>query len=134
MADWKIHHIGYLVRNMEKAVDEFLELGFIVSQDMVYDKYRDIEIVFMEKDGYRIELVKPKTKDSVVYDLQKKIGNAPYHICYEVDDLEKAVSELEGRRYVIYQEAHQATALQGRQVVFLMHGQIGLVELVEKDL
>ncbi|MBE5871820.1 MAG: lactoylglutathione lyase [Lachnospiraceae bacterium] len=128
----KIHHIGYLVKSMEKAQKTFTELGYRIEQETVYDDYRQIDICFLEKDGYRIELVCPGTATSVVANLRKKIGNAPYHICYETDDLEKAVEELKQKRFVICEEPHAAPALKDRRVVFLVHGQMGMIELLEK--
>jgi len=60
----KIHHIGYLVKSMEKAQKTFTELGYRIEQETVYDDYRQIDICFLEKDGYRIELVCPGTATS----------------------------------------------------------------------
>ena len=68
----KIHHIGYLVRKIDRAIQEFGDLGYQVLQETVYDDYRQVQICFMEKDGYVIELVSPTTKTSVVRDLLKK--------------------------------------------------------------
>ncbi len=59
----KIHHVGYLVKKLEKARQGFLDLGYIVIKDTVFDEYRKINICFMEKDGYVIELVSPESKD-----------------------------------------------------------------------
>ena len=128
----KIHHIGYLVKNLEKAQKAFIELGYRIEQETVYDDYRQIDICFLEKDGYRIDLVCPRTESSVVANLRKKIGNAPYHICYETENLEEAVEELKQKRFVVCEEPQAAPALKGRQVVFLVHGQMGMIELVEQ--
>ena len=40
----KIHHIGYLVKKIEKAISAFLDLGYIVEKETIYDNYRDIDI------------------------------------------------------------------------------------------
>ena len=47
----RIHHIGYLVKKMDKAVKAFLNLGYTLVQDVVLDDYRQVTICFMEKDG-----------------------------------------------------------------------------------
>lgn len=52
----KIHHIGYLVKKINAAVKEFEHLGFTLIQDITYDNYRKVNICFLEKDGYTIEL------------------------------------------------------------------------------
>ena len=55
----RIHHIGYLVKNMQKAEAGFVSLGFRKIEDSCHDTYRKVDIIFMEKDGYVIELVSP---------------------------------------------------------------------------
>ena len=67
-----IHHIGYLVKKIEKARQAFLSLGYEAEQDIVYDHIRTVTICFLVKDGYRIELVAPVSEDSVVSGLLMK--------------------------------------------------------------
>ena len=129
----KVHHVGYFVKNIEKSLKTFMSLGYEVEQETVRDEYRGIDITFLMKDGYRVELVSPYTQESVVYDLRKKMGNSPYHICYEVDNLDKAIEELQEQRFVVSQEPHEAVAIEGKRVCFLVHGQIGIIELVEVE-
>ncbi len=129
----KVHHVGYFVKNIEKSLKTFMSLGYEVEQETVRDEYRGIDITFLMKDGYRVELVSPYTQESVVYDLRKKMGNSPYHICYEVDNLDTAIEELQEQRFVVSQEPHEAVAIEGKRVCFLVHGQIGIIELVEVE-
>ena len=131
MNNMKIHHIGYLVKSIEKSKSLFLSLGYDLEQDTVYDVFRKVDICFLIKDGYRIELVSPKDSSSVVGELRKKVGNSPYHICYEVESLEDAVSALAEKRFVVWDEPHEAPAINGKKVIFLVNGQIGMIELVE---
>lgn len=127
----RIHHIGYLVKKMDKAVKAFLDLGYTLVQDVVLDDYRQVTICFMEKDGYKIELVSPSSKESVVFDLMKKMGNTPYHICYETEDMDAQIAALLAEHYVICSEKHEAIAIAGKRVCFLIHPSIGMIELVE---
>ena len=132
LTDMRIHHVGYLVRNIERAEKEFVSLGYEVSQETVYDEYRDVDICFLEKDGYVVELVAPKSKSSVVYDLMKKIGNSPYHICYSSSSFDEDVEKLRERNYVTCSEKCSAPALGGRNVCFLVHPFLGMIEIVEE--
>lgn len=129
--DLRVHHIGYLVKNIEKSVKLFEVMGYSCEGKTVYDNWRDIDICFLMKDGYRIELVAPRGKESVVGGLRKKIGNSPYHVCYEVEKLDAAIERLGRHRFVIWQEPHEAAALEKRQAAFLVNGQIGMIELLE---
>lgn len=127
----RIHHVGYLVKKIEKAIKAFEGLGYTLTQGIVLDEYRKANICFLEKDGYVIELVSPVSKDSVVADLMKKYGNSPYHICYEVEDMENEVNSLLDQHYVVCSELHSAVAIGNRNVCFLIHPYLGMVELLE---
>lgn len=131
--DMKIHHVGYLVKKLEKAKAAFEKLGYVSKGQVTYDEIREIDILFMKKDGYVIELVSPKTKESVVANLIKKLGNTPYHICYEVDDIEGACEELSNSGYMQIDTPTKAVAIGSRRVVFLMNPFMGMIELVEKE-
>lgn len=61
----KVHHIGYAVKNLEKAIDDFSSLGYRLVSDIVDDAIRNVRICFMENGGY-IELVAPLTDGSDV--------------------------------------------------------------------
>lgn len=127
----KIHHIGYMVKKMDKALKAFQSLGYVVVQNKIFDAQRGIDIVFLSKDGYLIELVSPITPESVVADVIKRYGNTPYHICYEISDLEAEIERLRNERYVVCSEPNVALACGGRRVCFLIHPFLGMVELVE---
>lgn len=130
MPTLKIHHIGYLVKKIEKAKETFEALGYRVERDTVYDEIRKVDICFLIKDGYRVELVSPASADSVVSGLLKKYKNTPYHICYEADDPETAYRELSENGFAAIDTPTPAPALGNREVVFLTSPVIGMVELV----
>lgn len=130
MPSLKIHHIGYLVKKIEKAKKTFETLGYLVEQDTVYDDIRKVDICFLVKDGYRVELVSPVSEDSVVSGLMKKYKNAPYHICYEADDPEAAYVQLTANGFAAIDTPTPAPALGGCKVVFLTSPVIGMIELI----
>lgn len=134
MTTMKIHHIGYLVKDIEKSEEQFLALGYKVEKAASFDKYRKVDIEFLNKDGYRIELVEPIGNDSPIYPLLKKFRNSPYHICYMTDDLDKSVKDLIENHYVVMQEPQLAPCIGkgDKQVAFLMSSNIGIVELLEE--
>lgn len=89
----KIHHIGYLVKDISGAVETFKTLGFLQENEIFEDDGRKASFCFLVSGGTRIELVSPH-KDSDLYPLLKKYRNSPYHICLEVDDIAKEKEEL----------------------------------------
>ncbi len=127
----KIHHIGYLVKKIVKAIQTFTELGYEAEGEVVYDAHRKVDICFMQKEGYRIELVAPAGPDSVVAGLVKRFKNSPYHICYESENFDEDMEKLCANGYVCMEEACEAPAIENRRVVFLMNPVIGIIEIVE---
>ena len=132
MLKLKIHHIGYLVKKMDAAIQSFENLGYQTIQGSVYDDIRKVNICFMEKDGYQIELVSPATEDSVVSGLMKKYKNSPYHICYETENFDKDYQTLTENGFITIDTPTPAPALQNREVVFLTHASMGMIELLKK--
>ncbi|MDF3002082.1 MAG: Glyoxalase/bleomycin resistance protein/dioxygenase [Bacillota bacterium] len=127
----KIHHIGYLVKNIEAAIDEFIALGYQLTDEVCWDERRDIDLCFMRSGSYLIELVMPKSERSVVWNLLKKNGIGPYHICYETGSLPEALNELKLRGYVVISDPLEAVGISGRTVCFLTGRNAGMIELVE---
>lgn len=130
MSTLKIHHIGYLVKKIEKAKQTFEALGYLTEQDIICDEIRKVRICFLIKDGYRVELVSPVSEDSVVSGLMKKYKNSPYHICYEADDPETAYQELTAGGFTAIDTPTPAPALDNRKVVFLISPALGMIELI----
>lgn len=129
----KVHHIGYLIKDIENAIKEFQNLGYKIYSETSYDTYRDIDICFMKKDGYLVELISPKSEKSVVYNLLKKIGNSPYHICYTSENIEQDVAELRERGYIVMGELCPAPCIgQDASVIFLYNNFIGIIELLKQ--
>lgn len=130
MSSLTVHHIGYLVKKIEKAKQAFLLLGYEIEQDTIYDEIRKVDICFLIKDGYRVELVSPCSEDSVVAGLMKRYKNSPYHICYETKDFPRDFAELTANGFLAVDELTKAPALGGREVVFLNNASLGLIELI----
>lgn len=130
MPTLKIHHIGYLVKKTEAALLTFEALGYQVVQAAMYDDIRKVNICFLQKDDYCIELVSPAAKDSLVYGLLKKYKNCPYHICYETTDFDRDYQMLLSNGFISIDTPAPAPALQGRDVVFLMSASMGMIELL----
>lgn len=127
----KIHHVGYLCKNIEKSVEHFKALEFVPEGSVVYDANRDIDILFMTNGDYRIELVAPKTKESVVYDTFKKLGTTPYHICYCCENIKAKQKELSEQGYTTISDIAPAPAINGSDVCFMLNARVGIIELVE---
>ncbi|WP_017752671.1 VOC family protein [Clostridium tyrobutyricum] len=126
-----IHHIGYAVKDIKKAFEKFKDIGYMEETEIIKDEFRKVDIQFIIKDGYRIELVSPNDKDSPVNKIVNK-SCAPYHICYETTNLEENIKYLIKRGYTLFKEPEAAIAINNRKVAFLFSRDLGLVEILEK--
>ena len=131
--DLKIHHIGYAVPDVAKAEYEFGVLGWKTCSGVTDDTVRQVRIVFMERDGHRIELVAPLSASSPINKILSRGSGTPYHICYEVPSLEAAEAELKKARFIPFKKAAEASAIGGRRVEFMYAKQVGVIELVESE-
>lgn len=133
----RLHHLAYAVEDIDKAADKFGLLGFVRDGEVVDDESRGVKIVFMElKEGAlptRIELVAPLHKDSPVAGrLEDSKGvSVPYHLCFEVDELEEACRALMEEGFLPISKALPAPAIRDAPVQFFFSGDAGLIELVE---
>jgi methylmalonyl-CoA/ethylmalonyl-CoA epimerase len=128
----KIHHIGYLVDDINDSAMEFIKLGFIKKGEIIEDTSRGIFILFLDNNEYVVELIQTLNTDSPIYGLRKRYRNSPYHICFQTENLKKAIEELEMGGYTLFQPPQQAPAITGcPNVAFLMNQKIGIIELVE---
>ena len=128
-----IDHIGYAVKRVDRAMASFEKLGFRF-EPCIDDADRNVRLAFGDNDGYRIELVAPldKGQPSPVDQYLRNTPGTPYHICYQAEDLEAAVEQLQQQGFRVIIEPKPAVAFGGRRVVFMMSLGFGLMEIVEK--
>lgn len=128
----KIHHVGYLVANIDTAVNDFTGLGYELAGDVCVDQKRNIKIQFLKNGNYLIELVSPLNDSSPVHNMLKKNGSSPYHLCYQTKNLFAEITELKKQGYIVIAEALEAPAIASKKVAFLYKNSIGIIELVEE--
>ena len=128
----RIDHVGYAVKNIDKAKPQFEVLGFSFGET-VEDIDRGIYICFGDNDGYCIELVAPiKGAENPIDQVLVKSGATPYHFCYKSENLEEDIEELVKAKFMVTKEPAKAIAFGGNRVAFLYNAKVGLVELVEE--
>jgi len=128
----KIHHVGYAVKNIDTSLNDFKKLGFKEITARILDEQRSVFIQFIKNGDYVVELIEPSNDNSPINNILSKIGNSTYHLCYEIDDIEKSINELKSDKYVIIEVSKEAIAINNKKVAFLYKKNIGIIELVEK--
>lgn len=126
----KIHHIGYVVKEINKSIQEFTNLGYNLMSQII-DKNRNISIVFMKNENYVIELISPINHKSPVEKILNKSGPTPYHICYKCENIEEKILELKQKGWILIKKKEKAIAIENNYVAFLYHKDLGMIELVE---
>lgn len=127
----KIHHIGYAVKNLNDSINEFKKLGYQEEGGCVSDPVQKVMIQFMTSGAYRIELIAPDGESSPVLDILKKLGDTPYHICYETSNIKNTIEQLKKEHYFLLNKSTPAPAISNCPVAFLYKRGVGILELVE---
>lgn len=127
----KVHHIGYAVKDIQQSLKMFQNIGYNIESEPSKDFKRKVEIAFVQNNNYLVELISPITNESPIRIYLDKIGNTPYHICYETNDIETTINELRQQRYKVIEKPSEAIALNNQSVAFLYHPKYGLLELLE---
>ncbi len=132
LPEFKFHHIGVAVRDIERTARFYLAAGYSMSP-VTYDPIQNIHITFLSKEGMPVvELLAPHDENSPVNQTLQKNGVTPYHSCYMVPNMEDAIQKLKKMRYIPVSKPAEAVAIDGHRVCFLFNKDVGLIEIVEE--
>lgn len=134
----KIDHIGIACSDLRVAQKQYTELGYKVTQDLISDETRNLDYIFMENNGVVIELVgvTDKTKASDIDNILKNVkmlGNKMYHTCYLTKNINADIKKYENLGYTLLKVPTPAIACGNRNIAFLIHFSLGLIELLEEE-
>lgn len=125
------------VFDIKKSICGFRGFGWILDGDIIEDKVRNVSLAFLKhySSGEVLELVSPLNKKSPISNTLNLMKNVavPYHICYEVRDIDRAINILKARKYVLTDKAKPAMAFDDRRVAFMLNRDVGLIELLERE-
>ncbi|GHV79563.1 lactoylglutathione lyase [Spirochaetia bacterium] len=124
------HHIGYAVSDIHVTSEFYIKAGWTLSEIFI-DKVQNSQIAFLSKLNFPLmELVAPINEYSPVIKTLDKIGVTPYHICYEIEDIEQAVIDLKKQRFLLLFKPVPASAFGNRKICYLYNQHTGLIELL----
>lgn len=136
IAAWKIHHVGFVVDDIEQKLGPFCEsVGGVVTTEIFHDPLQKVKVVFLQPAGVGplIELVAPAAENSPVTALAAK-GGGMHHLCYEVEDLDESIRAMRATKAILLRPAKPAVAFEGRRIAWLMTREKLLIELLEMTL
>jgi methylmalonyl-CoA/ethylmalonyl-CoA epimerase len=129
----RLHHIGYLTKDMTGAVSRFEErFGYRPVSEVIHDPLQTAWVRFLHLPGadHYLELVSPAGEGSKLAAAAAK-GVTLHHLCYEVDNIEAAADRLRERQLLMVGTIAPAVAFGGRRIAWFMDADRLLCELVE---
>ena len=94
---WKFHHIGIVVRDLEKAVENYKALGIVdkISDPFVAEgKKAKLIGCFMRIGSLNIELWEPVRGDTVQQEFLDEFGEGINHVAFTVDDYDSEFKKM----------------------------------------
>lgn len=134
MDNFTFHHVGVAVRDLQEAIPVYKKLfDYQVISGPFDDSIQNVSVCFLSRgEGDTvIELVAPLGPNSPI-DRTLKKGGGTYHVCYQVPDINAAISHLTEQGSFLVSGPVPATAFDMREIAWLMTEANLLVELVQK--
>jgi methylmalonyl-CoA/ethylmalonyl-CoA epimerase len=129
----KIEHIGIAVKDIGEVSKFYKDIFECETSKEIDVPERNLRIAFTEISGVKLEFLMPTDNVSVVAKFIDKRGEGIHHICFEVEDIERAVSELKDKGVELVDDRPRLGA-EGKKIIFIMpkstHGV--LIELREQ--
>ena len=128
----KIEHIGIAVKSITNAMKFYGDILNLGLSEIVDVPKRKLRIAFIELSGTKLELIESAGEGSVIDKFIQKKGEGIHHICFEVEDFDKVISELKDKKVEFVDEPR--IGAEGKKIVFLQpNNAFGvLIELKEK--
>lgn len=123
----KIHHVGYVVEDIENFKNSFVHMNLVNS---IVDVLQDAKIELLTIGcGSFIELIQPLSPRAFTWNFMKKNKQALHHICYEGYSL-KEVEQLLTETKMVKIRGPMPAILFDRDVIFAMTRTRAIVEFI----
>ena len=130
----KLHHIGIVVKNIQKSLGELNQyLNFESTTVPSLVGSQKVNICFLKTNNVFLELIEPTQENSPISDFVKKKGGF-HHLCFEVDDIHVELERMKknGARVIV----DVVSGFENRLTAFVMldmkNTNCNLIELAEK--
>jgi methylmalonyl-CoA/ethylmalonyl-CoA epimerase len=132
----RIDHIAIVVQDLDAALNVYRDAIGLPLERVEEVPAEKVKVAFLplpEGDG-EVELVQPTADDTGIARFLAKRGEGMHHICFEVDDIQTAMTQMAARGLQILEEKPRMGS-QGQKYVFIhprtAHGV--LIELYERS-
>jgi|SRR3989338_6766450 len=131
--DLKYHHIGKVVKSIERQYTFYKNLGFVVVsgfEKKLIDEKQNVRVGAVRKGSILIELLEPFGKNSPIANFLKNGHGGFHHVCFHCKNLRKTIEifkETFGFRQIT---PITVSVWRGRPVVFFISGETDVIELI----
>jgi len=132
----KLNHLGYAARDISKAVDAFLQLGYVkVHDDLKHHLPKNMFVQRVKLNDTIVEIMAPADMAKPSF-ISGELATTSaqwmlHHLCYDVEDIRATVAKLMATGdYSVY-EPITSGVFQKNLICFLRHKEIGLIEFFE---
>ncbi len=130
----KLHHVGIVVPKIRDSLGELTKfLNFETIGIPTIIGSQKVNVCFLKMGQLYLELIEPASSDSPVTNFVNK-GGGFHHLCFEVKDINKEISDLEkkGAKIIV----KPVKGFEDRVVAFVMltmkNTKCNLIELAEE--
>lgn len=135
MHEWKMHHVGVAVKDIRSAVEMQQKLfGHSILSGPFEDPIQRVTVCFVGsglEGEVALELITPCGKESPVNRVLAR-ENTAYHVCYEVEDVNRTLDEVRAKGCLVVSEAVPAAAFGGRRIAWFYTPDKQLIEVLER--
>ena len=117
---FQLHHIG-------TYVDRIFDL--VPAEKIIEDTAQGVYLSFVKLGNSTIEFLQPIDDKSPVFAASKR-GQKLLHLCYQVKDLDEAITYCVANEFKLLRKPVKAIAFPEQEIVWLFHKSFGLVELL----
>ena len=125
------HYVGLACWDIAVEAAAHALPGFTPEGPVFEDPHQRVRGSFHTLGAFRVELLEPLDERSPLEDWLRR-GVRMYHVCYETDDLPRALAQLGGAGHRTVAAPAPAVAFDGRPVAFVILRTRGLVELLQR--
>ena len=90
----RVHHVGILVRDLDAALATYGQTLGLPVESVVPIASDGVTIAFLTVGESKVELVTPTDPTTGVARFLESRGEGFHHVCFEVDDLGRTLTEL----------------------------------------
>jgi len=114
----RLNHVAIAVPDLNEAAALYRNLGASVSAPQDLPEH-GVTTIFVNLENTKLELLHPFGDNSPIQNfLAKKPGGGVHHLCYEVDDIYKAIAEVKAKGFQLLDKEPKIGA-HGKPVVFI---------------